>query len=82
MKRRSKAASKKRGVDCEGAQNHFIQPTNDLGHLEQVLTQDSQSLNLRVSIRRGKRCCDLGYFWGYASLDIIKTALGRAVTGR
>jgi hypothetical protein len=47
-------------------------------------------LNLRVSIRRGKRCCDLGYFWGYflgyfwgyARLDIIKTALGRADMGR
>jgi hypothetical protein len=59
-------------------------------HLEQGLTQDSQSLNLRVSIRRGKRCCDLGYFWGYfwgcfwgyARLDIIKTALGRADMGR
>jgi hypothetical protein len=55
-------------------------------HLEQGLTQDSQSLNLRVSIRRGKRCCDLGYFWGYfwgyACLDIIKTALGRADMGR
>jgi hypothetical protein len=55
-------------------------------HLEQGLTQDSQSLTLRVSIRRGKRCCDLGYFWGYfwgyARLDIIKTALGRADMGR
>jgi hypothetical protein len=55
-------------------------------HLEQGLTQDSQSLNLRVSIRRGKRCCELGYFWGYfwgyARLDIIKTALGRADMGR
>jgi len=55
-------------------------------HLEQGLTQDSQSLNLRVLIRRGKRCCDSGYFWGYfwgyARLDIIKTALGRAVIGR
>jgi len=39
-------------------------------------------LILRVSIRRGKRCCDLGYFWGYACLDIIKTALGRADMGR
>jgi hypothetical protein len=55
-------------------------------HLEQGLTQDSQSLNLRVSIRRGKRCCDWGYFWGYfwgyARLNIIKTALGRADMGR
>jgi len=51
-------------------------------HLEQGLTQDSQSLNLRVLIMRGKRCCDLGYFWGYARLDIIKTALGRADMGR
>jgi hypothetical protein len=59
-------------------------------HLEQGPTQGSQSLNLRVSIRRGKRCCDLGYFWGcfwgyfwgYACLGIIKTALGRADMGR
>jgi hypothetical protein len=63
-------------------------------HLEQGLTQDSQSLNLRVSIRRGKRCCDWdcfwsyfwvyfwGCFWGYARLGIIKTALGRADMGR
>jgi hypothetical protein len=59
-------------------------------HLEQGLIQDSQSLNLRVSIRRGKRCCDWdcfwsyfwGCFWGYARLGIIKTALGRADMGR
>jgi len=63
-------------------------------HLEQGLTQDSQSSNLRVLIRRGKRCCELGclwgYFWGYfwgclwgyACSDIIKTALGRAAMER
>jgi len=34
-------------------------------HLEQGLTQDSQSLNLRVSIRRGKHCCDWDCFWSY-----------------